>query len=238
MENKNLLIDGLNQLNINPDSQMIDRFIEYYNLLIEWNKKMNLTAITDEKEVITKHFLDSVVLVKFMDMNKVSTLFDIGTGAGFPGLPLKILYPHIKLSLLDSVNKKIQFLDEVVKKLSLTDVNCIHGRAEDYAREVNFREGFDLVVSRAVSNLSTLSEYCIPFVNNEGYFVSYKSADYEFEVNDAEHAIEVLGGKIESIKESKVPNADIHRSYILIKKIKNTPNQYPRKAGIPAKKPL
>lgn len=238
MENEVFFLEGLKQLNIVPDKKMISQFSQYYDLLIEWNSKMNLTAITDEKDVVTKHFLDSLLLVKTIDINKIESILDIGTGAGFPGVPLKIVFPHLKLYLLDSVNKKIQFLEALTKQLELESVTCIHGRAEDFAKEDQFRENFDLVVSRAVSNLSTLSEYCIPFVKENGFFIAYKSVDCDFEVDDAQHAIQVLGGKIDKITQFNVPGVDIKRTYVCIRKCKSTPIQYPRKAGIPAKKPL
>jgi len=238
MKNESLLIEGLKQLNINPDQKIITQFCEYYKLLVDWNSRINLTAITDEEEVITKHFLDSVMLVKTIDLNNIRMVMDIGTGAGFPGIPLKIVFPHIKLVLLDSVNKKIQFLEAVTDQLQLDQVECIHGRAEDYAKEEKYRASFDLVVSRAVSNLSTLSEYCIPFVENKGFFVAYKSADCDFEVEDAAHAIDVLGGEVSKITRHVIPSTDITRTYVCIEKIKKTPLSYPRKAGMPAKKPL
>ncbi len=238
MKNIHLLKDGLQQLSIDVTQEMLEKFETYFELLIHWNTMINLTSIVEEEEVIVKHFLDSLLVVKALDMKSINSLLDVGTGAGFPGIPLKIIYPHIQLVLLDSVNKKVKFLQEVCQQLSLLDVKCLHGRAEDFAQQVQYREKFDCVVSRAVSNLSTLSEYCIPFVQLTGYFISYKSSDYELEVEDALNAIEVLGGTIEKIVSLKIPHSDITRTYVLILKSIRTQNHYPRKAGLPSKKPL
>lgn len=238
MKNIKLLVDGLKQLDINVTDEMIERFEDYYELLIDWNSKINLTSIVEEDEVIAKHFLDSLLIVKAFDMKSIKSVLDVGSGAGFPGIPLKIIYPHIQLVLLDSVNKKVKFLQEVCQKLRLPDIKCLHGRAEDFAQEPVYREKFDCVLSRAVSNLSTLSEYCLPFTQLGGYFIAYKSSDYELEVEDALHAIETLGGTIEKIVPLQIPTTDIIRTYVLICKSTRTIGIYPRKAGLPAKKPL
>ena len=214
------------------------QFDLYYELLIEWNRIMNLTGITDYDEVNLKHFTDSLTISRIIDMAQINTLIDVGTGAGFPGIPIKIAFPHIKVYLLDSLNKRIKFLNEVIKKLGLKNIYAFHGRAEDFAKDRQYREKFDVCVSRAVANLSTLSEYCIPFVKTGGYFVSYKGGDSDEEVVRSENAITLLGGEIENTDRFFLPDTDIGRTLIKIRKRKSTPNRYPRKAGIPSKEPL
>lgn len=214
------------------------QFIRFYELLVEWNKVMNLTGITEYEEVNEKHFVDSVSLVKAIDINKVETVIDVGTGAGFPGIPLKIVFPHLKMVLLDSLNKRIQFLNTVIDELGLSDIQTIHGRAEDFAKKPEYRETFDLCVSRAVANLATLSEYCLPYVQNEGYFIPYKSGEIDQEVEQAKKAIHLLGGKTDEIIKFQLPGSEIGRSFVKIKKIQNTSKKYPRKAGLPVKEPL
>lgn len=215
-----------------------EQFDRYYELLIEWNNVMNLTGITDYSEVQLKHFADSLSIVRVNDLQNTGSLIDVGTGAGFPGVPLKIVFPHINIVLLDSLNKRLKFLNEVIEKLELKNIYTLHGRAEDYAKKSEYREKFDVCVSRAVANLSTLSEYCIPFVKVGGSFISYKSSDSDEEINQSHRAIGMLGGKIEKIDKFLLPESDIGRSLIEIKKIKNTPGKYPRKAGVPVKEPL
>lgn len=230
----------LNELGIKLSSRQIQQFMEYYELLIEWNSFMNLTGITDFDEVLKKHFIDSLSLIKAIDFNSESEikLIDIGTGAGFPGIPLKIAFPYIHVTLLDSLHKRIKFLDEVIVKLSLGNIITIHGRAEDYSKPGKLRESFDLSVSRAVANLSTLSEYCIPFVKVGGSFVSYKSEKLTEEIKAAQNSVAVLGGKIESQIEFMIPSSNIYRNLLVIKKTKKTPAKYPRKAGLPLKEPI
>lgn len=215
-----------------------EQFLMYYKMLVEWNSFMNLTAITEYEEVVKKHFVDSVSLIKAYDVTKPVSVIDVGTGAGFPGLALKIAFPNLELTLLDSLNKRIQFLNEVIEKLALTEVKTIHGRAEDYARPEKLREKYDLCVSRAVANLATLSEYCLPFVKIGGFFVSYKSEKISEEAKSAHGAISVLGGKVKEQVEFLLPNSDISRNLFVIEKIKACPAKYPRKAGLPAKEPL
>lgn len=228
----------LEELGVTLSPEQKQQFDDYYSILVEWNKVMNLTGITEYEEVNEKHFLDSLAIVKVQDMDTVSRVIDIGTGAGFPGVPLKIAFPHLKVTLLDSLNKRIRFLNEVITKLGLWDIETIHGRAEDFARQKDYRECYDLCVSRAVANLSTLSEYCLPYVQMGGLFIPYKSGDIDEELKQAEKAVEILGGKLEKTVKFQLPGSDIGRSFVKITKIATTRKKYPRKAGLPAKEPL
>lgn len=214
------------------------QLIKYYEMLVEKNKVMNLTAITDFEEVLQKHFLDSISIAQFIDLNREVSVIDLGTGAGFPGVPLKIIFPKLQMTLADSLNKRILFLNEVIESLGLTGVETIHGRAEDLATNENYRERFDYCVSRAVANLSSLSEYCLPFVKLGGQFISYKSGEIEEELNGAKNAIFLLGGKTNKVIPFQLADTDLNRSFVVINKIKKTPKIYPRKAGTPTKKPL
>ena len=239
---KNYCLDSfqkdLAELKISLDENQLCQFMSYYELLIEWNQVMNLTAITDFDEICKKHFIDSLSLVKAYDMSTSLSLIDIGTGAGFPGIPLKIAFPNLKITLLDSLNKRVVFLQTVIENLKLGNIEVIHGRAEDYAKEEKFREQYDLCVSRAVANLSILSEYCIPYVKTGGCFISYKSEKLTEEIKEASKAIDVLGGRIENRIEFEIPGSDIYRNLLIVYKEKETPAKYPRKAGIPSKKPI
>ncbi len=228
----------LNQFDICLNEEQKMQFQKYFELLIEWNKVMNLTAITEREEVNEKHFVDSLAIAKDLDMNNVNQVIDIGTGAGFPGIPLKIAFPHLEIALLDSLQKRVKFLNEVIFKLQLKKICVFHGRAEDYARKEEHREKYDLCVSRAVANLASLSEYCIPYVKVDGKFVAYKSDMIDEEVEKSLRAIQILGGKVEKIEKFELPDSDIGRAFVYIKKVKNTSKKYPRKAGIPAKDPL
>lgn len=228
----------MNALGIVLTDVQKQQFDKFYELLVEWNRVMNLTGITEYEEVNEKHFVDSVSLVKAIDIDKVQTVIDIGTGAGFPGIPLKIAFPHLKVVLLDSLNKRINFLNVVINELGLTDIKTIHGRAEDYAKQVEYREQFDICVSRAVANLSTLSEYCIPYVKVGGMFIPYKSGEIDEEVQQAKRAIQILGGKLEEVIKFQLPDTEINRSFVKINKTQNTAKKYPRKAGLPTKEPL
>lgn len=228
----------LKEFNVTLSEKQTEQFIRYYELLVEWNSFMNLTAITDYDEVLKKHFVDSLSLIKAFDVSKKAKVIDVGTGAGFPGLALKIAYPSLNVTLLDSLNKRIQFLNAVIEELKLENVSTVHGRAEDFAKAGKLREKYDLAVSRAVANMSTLTEYCLPFVKEGGYFISYKSEKIAEEIETAGKAIHVLGGKVDSQHEFILPNSDIYRNLFVIKKIKQTPSKYPRKAGLPSKEPL
>lgn len=235
---KNKFFQQLERLDIHLSEKQEKQFYQYYELLVKWNKVMNLTAIVDYEEVLEKHFIDSLSLVKMINIKSVHTLIDVGTGAGFPGLPLKIVFPHLEVILLDSLQKRILFLNEVIHDLGLFQIEAKHGRAEDYAKNVKYRENFDLCVSRAVADLSVLSEYCIPFVKIGGKFISYKSGLIEEEVKNSENAIHILGGDIQKIEKFQLPESEIKRSFISISKERTTDKRYPRKAGIPLKKPL
>ena len=199
---------------------------------------MNLTGITEFQEVLVKHFLDSLACVKAVDIKKVKRMMDVGTGAGFPGVPLKIAFPHLEACLLDSLKKRVNFLEETFDLLKLTDITAVHGRAEEYAKNKAYRESFDLCVSRAVSNLATLSEYCLPYVKVGGSFISYKSGTVQEEAEQAEKAVKILGGKIRDVVYFSLPDSEIQRSLVVIEKVKSTPGKYPRKAGTPLKEPL
>lgn len=233
-----ILKKGIKELGLTLSDTQIDQFTLYYELLTEWNSFMNLTAITEYEEVCIKHFLDSISLCKAIDCTQEYTVIDVGTGAGFPGIPLKIAYPNLKITLLDSLGKRVKFLKEVIQRLGLKDIEAIHGRAEDYAKPDLLREQFDLCVSRAVANLATLSEYCIPYVKEGGYFISYKSEKISEEECAAQNAIKVLGGKVVSQIEFLLPNSEIYRNLFMIQKIAPTPKKYPRRAGLPSKEPL
>lgn len=224
-------------VNIILDKTQKEQFQRYYELLIEWNSFMNLTAITEYSEVLKKHFFDSLSIVKKIDLTEINNIIDIGTGAGFPGIPLKIAFPHLRVVLLDSLGKRVKFLNHVIEELKLEEIEAIHGRAEDFAKNVKYREQFDLSVSRAVANLASLSEYCIPYTKIGGSFVSYKSVKAEEEIHNAEKAISVLGGKVENICKFELLDTG-ERTLVQIKKIRKTDKKYPRKAGMPSREPI
>lgn len=230
--------EDLKSLSLQLTEQQISQFTRYYEMLTEWNGFMNLTGITEYDEVMKKHFIDSLSLVKIFDTSVSCSVIDVGTGAGFPGLALKIAFPQMEVTLLDSLNKRIQFLNAVIEDLGLKGVTTLHGRAEDYARPGQLREQFDLCVSRAVANLSSLAEYGLPFVKVGGCFISYKSEKLSEELAASKNAIFVLGGKLEKSEEFMLPNSDISRSLVCIRKIQSTPKKYPRKAGTPTKEPI
>ena len=236
---------GTRELNITLSQRQLEQFFKYYEMLIEKNKVMNLTAITELSDVITKHFVDSLLLVLAapelglkLDGSVEYSCIDVGTGAGFPGIPLKIAFPWLKITLLDSLNKRVGFLNEVIEALGLTDITAVHGRAEDYGRDAKYREQYDICVSRAVANMSTLSEYCIPFVKKGGYFIPYKSGKADEEIAQARSAVKKLGGEMKDIIVKILPEADVERTFVPVKKMAITAKKYPRKAGLPGKEPL
>lgn len=220
------------------NKEQICQFEQYYEMLIQKNEVMNLTAITEFEDVVQKHFVDSAMISRVLIPSSGEYWLDLGTGAGFPGIPLKIIYPELHIMLLDSLNKRVKFLEEVIEKLNLKGITAVHGRAEEMARKEEYREKFDCCVSRAVANLASLSEYCLPFVKTGGYFIPYKSEKAQEEVKQAEKAIQILGGTVEKQDEFMLPETDIHRCLICIKKQKPTPKKYPRKAGTPTKEPI
>lgn len=230
--------------NIPVSEQQCEQLSVFYTMLTEKNKVMNLTSITDEDEVIAKHFLDSCFLHKFYDLHRSVKICDIGTGAGFPGVPLKIVFPEIDITLVDSINKRLLFIDEVISVLGLENISLVHSRAEDFSHETEYRESYDLCVSRAVANLSTLSEYCLPTLKTNGLFVSYKSGEVEEEIDSSKKSLQLLGGRLENVYHFDYSivqddeNSLMNRSFVFIKKIKSTPSKYPRKAGTPSKSPL
>lgn len=232
------LCERMSAFGITLTDEMQRQFDRYFELLVEWNKVMNLTGITDYDEVNEKHFLDSLAVVRVLDLSGTDRVIDIGTGAGFPGIPLKIVFPHLHVTLLDSLNKRIRFLGHVAEELQLADVELLHGRAEDFAKKKEYRETYDLCVSRAVANLAILSEYCLPYVKENGYFIPYKSGEIEEELDASKKAVSLLGGKIETVEKFTLPGTDIGRSLVKIRKVKKTPGKFPRKAGLPSKEPL
>lgn len=238
MNHKNLLEIYLEVWGIHLTEYQLQQFEKFYELLIEKNKVMNLTAITDYKEVVLKHFVDSISIILLSDFQTDKKIIDVGTGAGFPGIPLKIAFPDLEVVLLDSLNKRVRFLNDVIEELQLKGIEAIHGRAEDMGHLDKYRERFDYAVSRAVANLSTLSEYCIPFVKEKGYFVSYKSEKLEEELPRAKQAIRILGASFEESLTFELPNTEIKRKLVIIRKTKTTAEKYPRKAGLPGKEPL
>ena len=230
------LKNGMEALNIELTQKQTNQFYQYMQILIEWNEKINLTAITKPEEIIQKHFIDSATIIKNLENTK--TLIDVGTGAGFPGIPIKIIKPEIEIVLLDSLNKRIKFLEEIIQKLELKKIKAIHARAEEIGRNKEYREAFDVVVSRAVANMTTLSEYTIPLVKVGGKAIYMKSSEIEEELENAKKAIKILGGKIQKVEEIYIPRTDIKRKNIIIEKQEKTNKKYPRNPGKIKKKPL
>ena len=229
-------LNELKNINVELSEKQLEQFRIYYEMLVEKNKVMNLTGITEWEEVLEKHFLDSISLIRVYNPRQNISVIDMGTGAGFPGVPLKIAFPELRVTLADSLNKRVLFLQEVIDTLELKDIEAIHGRAEDLARDKRYREQYDLSVSRAVANLSTLTEYCLPFVKIGGQFVSYKSGEVDAEVAESKSAVFLLGGKVKEVVKFELGESG--RSFIVIDKVNGTPKTYPRKAGTPSKKPL
>ena len=236
IEFSNLMKEYGKEIQIKFTEEQLQKFYEYMNRLIEWNKKINLTAIIEPKEIILKHFIDSLTILKYVNDNE--KMLDVGTGAGFPGIPIKIMNENIEITLLDSLNKRINFLNEAINKLELKNISAIHSRIEDYGKNNKYREKYDIVTSRAVANLATLSEYMLPMLKIKGKSICMKGSDIKEEVKNSKRAIDILGGEIVNIEELVLPKSDNRRNLIIIKKKKNTPLKYPRKAGIPSKEPL
>ena len=235
-EFKEIMTDNLKYLNIELSDLQLEQFYKYMNILIEWNKIINLTSIVEPKDIITKHFIDSLTILN--KIHKNDTIIDVGTGAGFPGIPIKIAFPTTKIVLLDSLNKRIKFLNEVISKLQLKDIETIHGRAEDYGRNKSHRENYDLAIARAVAPLNILLEYLMPFVKVKGTCLCMKGSNSKDEILNSKNAIKLLGGELVETGEFYIPNTDIKRNIIQINKIRNINNKYPRKAGTPSKNPL
>ena len=229
------LVEESKKIGVILNDDMVTNFMQYKTLLKEWNEKINLTAIVDDNEILVKHFIDSLTIERYIE--KDAKVIDVGTGAGFPGVPLKIARKDISVTLLDSLRKRLDFLKAVIEKLNLNEIESIHGRAEEYGNNKIYREKYDVVVSRAVANLSVLCEYCLPFLKVGGTFICMKGSNID-EIDSAKNAVKKLGGEIIQIDKICLPSTEIERNIILIKKIKNTPNGFPRKSGVPSKKPI
>lgn len=235
-EFSDLMIEYGKEIDIMFKEEQLKQFYQYMNLLIEWNEKINLTAIVEPKEIILKHFIDSLTIIKYIGKNQ--SVIDIGTGAGFPGIPLKIVRKDLKITLLDSLNKRIHFLDEVIKELALENIDTVHARIEEYAKNKNYRETYNIATSRAVANLTTLSEYMLPMVRIKGMAICMKGSEISEEISKSKNSIKLLGGEISKIEEFALPKSDYKRNLILIEKARQTPSKYPRKPGMPSKEPL
>lgn len=236
-------VHRLERLNITLKEEQLSRFQKYYEILVEQNQYMNLTAITEYEDVLLKHYVDCLAVNIVPVFQKVisdrkSRIIDVGTGAGFPGIPIKIAFPEPYMDLLDSLNKRVGFLNRVIEQTGLKKIRTFHGRAEDFANKQEFRQQYDMCVSRAVANLSTLSEYCLPFIKINGYFIALKSGEISEELNEAKKAIFLLGGQIQEVIPYTLPESDIERNFVVIRKAENTSKKYPRKAGLPSKEPL
>ena len=233
---KELLTEGIKEYSLTLDDLQVESLLKYKEILKEWNEKINITAIEEDRDIIIKHYIDSISIIPYLQ-NKSIKLIDIGTGGGFPGIPVKIVYNNIDVTLLDSLDKRIKFLDEVINILKLKKIRAVHGRAEDYGIKQEFREKFDVAVARAVASLPVLLEYCLPFVSVGGIFIAMKGSSIE-EAQSSKKALEILGGKIEDIKDLTLPFSDIKRNIVIVRKFRQTPTKYPRKAGKPSKEPL
>lgn len=233
-----VLLEGAKIYGVELTNQDIERFLKYKDILKEWNNKINLTTITDDYEIIVKHFLDSISLVKCGLLKDGISLIDVGTGAGFPGIPIKILFPGIKVVLLDSLNKRVNFLNEVIEQLKLENIYTVHGRAEDMARDKNYREKYDISTARAVANMTVLSEYCIPFVKEGGYFLAMKGPSVDEELKDGKNAIGTLGGKVKEVIEVELYGEEMNHRIVMIEKVLKTMEKYPRKTAQIQKRPI
>lgn len=238
MNPKSLLLESAQALGIALSEAQTDQFMQYLSLLLEWNEKMNLTAITDPVEVVQKHFIDCISVLPHLDLQGGETMIDVGTGAGFPGVPLKIANPALQVTLLDALQKRLTFLDTLTQSLDLSDVTLVHSRAEDGGQNPDLREQFDLCVSRAVANLAVLLEYCLPFVKVGGKLAALKGPDAIQEIEQAQNALQILGGKVTAVIPITIPHTDLQHQLVLVEKIAPTPQRYPRKAGKISKKPL
>lgn len=238
MEYFDIMNSACSDVGLSMDNKIYEKFIDYKELIKFWNEKVNLTAIIDDEQIIKKHFIDCIKIFKFSPLKEAKSIIDVGTGAGFPGIPIKIVKPDVNMILLDSLNKRINFLNEVINKIDLKNITTIHGRAEDFSRKSEYREKCDAAVSRAVANLAVLSELCIPYVKVGGYFVAMKGPSVDDEIKEGKNAVSILGGKIEDIVKIEIENSDLNHNLVIIKKVKETPKVYPRKAGTAAKKPL
>lgn len=238
LENRKILIDGLNELGIDAAEEKTEKLIKFKDIMLEWNDKINLTAITEEREIFIKHFLDSATCISSGFIREGMNIIDVGTGAGFPGIPVMILKDGLKMTLLDSLNKRISYLDEVVRKLDLKGVTTVHARAEEAGAGKIHRESYDIALSRAVASMNVLCEYCMPFVKVGGYFLCQKGPDIKEELEEAGFAIKTLGGKVMEVKEYHLPFSDIKHNIIIIEKVAATPTKYPRKPGKPSASPI
>lgn len=238
MNPNSLLLESAQALGIALSETQTDQFMQYLSLLLEWNEKMNLTAITDPVEVVQKHFMDCISVLPYLDLQGGETIIDVGTGAGFPGVPLKIASPALQVTLLDALQKRLTFLDTLTQALNLSNVTLVHSRAEDGGQNPDLREQFDLCVSRAVANLAVLLEYCLPFVKVGGKLAALKGPDAAQEIEQAQNALQILGGKVTAVIPITIPHTDLQHQLVLVEKISPTPQRYPRKAGKISKKPL
>ncbi|MCC0670864.1 16S rRNA (guanine(527)-N(7))-methyltransferase RsmG [Clostridioides sp. ES-S-0005-03] len=238
MNNIELLENGIKNFNIDTNDDMLQKFKTYRDILVDWNQKMNLTGIEDEKEVYIKHFLDSISAVKNEYIKNGMSIIDVGTGAGFPGIPLKICLEELELTLLDSLNKRISFLEEVARALELEGIKFIHGRAEDFGKDEKYREKYDIATARAVAGLPILMEFCVPFVKVGGYFICLKGPNANLELEESKKAIDTLGLEFIEKIDVELPEIDLNHNILVFKKIHETPVKYPRKAGKPAKNPI
>lgn len=238
MDYLSILEEACRDIGLELTKEQYEQFMKYKDLIQEWNKKVNLTSIKEDEEIVKKHFIDSIKIFKFEEVKNAKRIIDIGTGGGFPGIPMKIVNPDCEMVLLDSLNKRVNFLNIVINDLGLKNISTIHGRAEDFAVKPEYREKFDIVVSRAVANMTVLSEFCLPYVNLGKHFVALKGPSVDEELNESKRALSILGGEVEKLIPVKIEDSDLEHNLVVIKKVKNTPKQYPRKAGTANKKPL